>query len=171
MKAKKKNKMKIVVAWCFLILMTFSSHLFAGQLSEIELVDGGVIRGEIVSKSDGVYVVKSDSLGTLKVKESEVRFIRVGSAGAMEKEIVSPPKGVAASEIQSLQQSMMNNDEVMGLVMSLQKNPKMQELLKDPGFMKAVSAGDISTLMANPKFIELLNNPEIKEIQKKVLIP
>jgi len=171
MKAKKKDKMKIAVAWFFLIFMTFSGNLFAGQFSKIELVDGGIIRGEIVSKSDGVYVVKSDSLGTLKVKESEIRIIRVGSAGAMEKEIVSPPKGAAASEIQSLQQSMMNNDEVMDLVMSLQKNPKMQELLKDPGFMKAVSSGDISSLMANPKFIELLNNPEIKEIRKKVLTP
>ena len=165
------KKIALLVIFFFLILMTFSSNLFAGQLNEIELVDGGIILGEIISKSDGVYVVKSESLGTLKVKESEIRFIRVGSAGAMEKEIVSPPKGAAAPEIQSLQQSMMNNDEVMGLVMSLQKNPKMQELLKDPGFMKAVSAGDISSLMANPKFIELLNNPEIKEIQKKVLTP
>ena len=163
--------MKIAVAWLFLIFMTFSGNLFAGQFSEIELVDGGMIRGEIVSKNDGVYVVKSDSLGTLKVKESEIRIIRIGSAGAMEKEIVSPPKGAAASEIQSLQQSMMNNDEVMGLIMSLQKNPKMQELLKDPEFMKAINSGDISTLMANPRFIELLNNPEIKEIQKKVLTP
>ena len=165
------KKFTLLVIFFFLILMTFSSNLFAGQLNEIELVDGGIILGEIISKSDGFYVVKSESLGTLKVKEAEIRFIRMESAGATEKGIASPPKGAAASEIQSLQQSMMNNDEVMGLVMSLQKNPKMQELLKDPGFMKAVSAGDISSLMANPKFIELLNNPEIKEIQKRVLTP
>jgi len=163
--------MKVAVAGFLLVLMAFYGNASAGQLSEIELVDGGIIRGEIVSQSDGVYVVKSDSLGTLKVKESEIQFIRMGFAGATEKEIVSTPKGAAASEIQSLRQSMMNNDEVMGLVMALQKNPKMQELLKDPDFMKAVSAGDITTLMANPKFIELLNNPEIKEIQKKVLTP
>ena len=165
------KKIVLPVIFFFLILMTFSSNLFAGQLNEIELVDGGIILGEIISKSDGVYVVKSESLGTLKVKESEIRFIRMESAGATEKGIASPPKGAAAFEIQSLQQSMMNNDEVMGLVMSLQKNPKMQELLKDPDIMKAVSAGDITTLMSNPKFIELLNNPEIKEIQKKVLTP
>jgi hypothetical protein len=171
MKAIKEDKMKIGVAWFFLILMTLSGNLFAGQFSDIELVDGGMIRGEIISRSDGVYVVKSDSLGTLKVKESEIRVIRVGSAGATEKEIVSATKRAAASEIQSLQQSMTNNDEVMGLVMSLQNNPKMQALLKDPEVMKAVSAGDITTLMANPKFMELLNNPEIKEIQKKVLTP
>ena len=163
--------MKIVVAWFFLIIIIFSGNVFSGQVSEIELVDGGIIFGEIISKSDGVYVVKSDSLGTLKVKESEIRIIRVGSTGAMEKEIVSTPKGAAASEIQSLQQAMMNNDEVMGLVMSLQQNPKMRELLKDPDIMKAVSAGDITALMSNPKFMALLNDPDIKEIQKKVLAP
>jgi len=65
----------------------------------------------------------------------------------------------------------MDDKEVMGHVMSLQKDPKMQELLKDPVFMKAINSGDISDLMANPKFIELLNNPEIREIQEKVLKP
>jgi hypothetical protein len=74
-------------------------------------------------------------------------------------------------EIESLQKSMMDDKEVMGHVMSLQKDSKMQELLKDPAFMKAINSGDISTLMTNPKFIELLNNPEIKGIQKKVLKP
>ena len=54
--------MKIVVAWFFLILMTFSSNLFADQLSEIELIDGGVILGEIISKSDGVYSGRGDVL-------------------------------------------------------------------------------------------------------------
>ena len=163
--------MKIVVTWIFLILMSVSYNVFASQLSEIELVDGGIILGEIISKSDGVYVVRSDSLGTLKIKESEIRLIRVGSGSPTEKEIVSSPKGAVSSDIQSLKKSMVNDDEVMGLVMSLQKDPKMQELLKDPDIMKAVSAGDITTLMSNPKFIELLNNPEIKEIQKKVLTP
>ena len=163
--------MKTVIAWFFLILMAFPITAFAGQLSEIELVDGGVILGEIISKTDGVYVVESRSLGTLRVKESEIRLIRLGSAGPTKKEIVSAPNDAAGSEIQSLKQSMMNNDEVMGLVMSLQKDPKMQELLQDPDIMKAVSAGDITALMSNPKFMELLNNPKIKEIQKKTLDP
>jgi hypothetical protein len=166
-----EKNMKIAATWFLLMLMIFSGNVFSGQLSEIELVDGGVILGEIISQGDGVYVVRSDSLGTLKVKESQIRLIRVGFESSAEKEIVSAPKGAVSSRIQSLQKSMMNNDEVMGLVLSLQKNPKMQELLKDPDIMKAVSAGDITTLMSNPKFIELLNNPEIKEIQKKVLTP
>ena len=163
--------MKIVGACFFFILMTFSCNAFAGQLSEIELVDGGVIFGEIISHSDGVYIVRSNSLGTLKVKESEIRLIRLKSRSSTEKKIVSTPGGSVSPDIQALQKSMMNDKEIMGLVLSLQKDPKMQELLKDPDVMKAINSGDITTLMSNPKFIELLSNPEIQEIQKKVFAP
>ena len=163
--------MKIVVICFFFILMALPCNAIAGQVSEIELVDGGVILGEIISHSDGVFVVRSNSLGTLNVNQSEIRLIRLKSPTSTEKENVSAPGGSVSPDIQALQKSMMNDEEVMGLVMSLQKDPKMQALLKDPDVLKAINSGDIATLMANPKFIELLNNPEIKEIQKKVLTP
>jgi len=163
--------MKIAVTCFFFILMTFSCNAFAGQFSEIELVDGGIIFGEIISHNDGVYTVRSNSLGTLKVKESEIRLIRLKSGSSTVKEIVGAPGGSVTPDIQAFQKSMMNDKEIMGLVLSLQKDPKMQELLKDPDIMKAIDSGDTTTLMSNPKFIELLNNPEIKEIQKKVLTP
>ncbi|HIJ36203.1 MAG TPA: hypothetical protein HPP59_02860 [Deltaproteobacteria bacterium] len=163
--------MKIVVTCFFFILMTLCGNAFAGQFSEIELVDGGIILGEVISHSDGIYIVRSNSLGTLKVKESEIRLIRLKYSSSKKKEIVSTPGGTVSPDMQALQKSMMDDKEVMGQVMSLQKDPKMQALLKDPEFMKAINSGDISTLMANPKFIELLNNPEIREIQKTVLKP
>jgi hypothetical protein len=158
----------------FFFLASFSGNVFGGQVCEIQLVDGGVILGEIISHNDDNYVVRSNSLGVLKVKESEIQVIRFGSHpahGSKKKEIVDdPPKG-ASPEIESLQESMMNDKDVMEKVMHLQNDPQMQALLKDPEFMKAINSGDISTLMANPKFRELLNNPEIKEIQKEVLKP
>ena len=166
--------MKILAFCFFFFLLTFSCNAFGGQVCEIELVDGGVILGEIVSHNSGTYVVRSNSLGTLRVKESEIRVMRFeshGSNGTKKKKIVGDLREDVSPEIESLQKSMMDDKEVMGHVMSLQKDPKMQELLKDPAFMKAINSGDISTLMTNPKFIELLNNPEIKEIQKKVLRP
>ena len=72
--------------------------------------------------------------------------------------------------MQNLQKSMVNNKEIMGLVVSLQNEPEMQALLKDPEIMAAVQSGDIGALMSNPKFLwKLLNNAKIQEIQKKVL--
>ena len=118
----------------------------------------------------------SKSLGMLTVKESEMRVIRFEShhdESATEKEVMNNPgQRVSPSpEIESLQESMMNDQDIMSRIRMLQEDPKMQALLKDPEFMKAVYSGDIQTLMANPKFMELLNNPEVREIQEKVLKP
>ncbi len=130
--------------------------------------------GKIISHNEDHYVVRSNSLGVFTVKESEIQVIRFGSHPAdgtkMNESVDGPRKGVSP-EIESLKESMMNDKDVMEKVMHLQNDPKMQKLLKDPEFMKAINSGDISTLMANPKFMELLNNPEIKEIQKEVLKP
>lgn len=166
--------MKILNTCLFLFLVLFSSSAFANQACKIELVDGGVILGELVSHEEGTYKVRSKSLGMLTVKESEIRVIHFeshhGESAIKKKAMNSPEQGVPP-EIESLQESMMNDQDVMSRIMTLQEDPKMQELLKDPEFMKAVYSGDIQTLMANPKFMELLNNPEIQEIQKKVLKP
>ncbi len=166
--------MKILSYCFFLFLLSFSCNAFGKQVCEIELVDGGVILGEIVSHNNETYVLRSKSLGTLNVKESEIRVIRFesqSSDGTEKAKIVDGPREGVSPDVESLKKSMMDDKEVMGQIMSLQKDPKMQELLKDPEFMKAINSGDISTLMANPKFIELLNNPEIREIQKKVMEP
>jgi len=169
------DKMRILYGLFFFFLASFSCNALGGQVCEIQLVDGGVILGEIISHNDGNYVVRSNSLGVLKVKESEIQVIRFGSHPAddrsKKKEIIDGPRKGVSAEMESLQESMMNDKDVMEKVMRLQNDPKMQELLKDPGFMKAINSGDIPTLLANPKFMELLNNPEIKEIQKEVLKP
>ncbi|MCG6878884.1 MAG: hypothetical protein LJE96_07015 [Deltaproteobacteria bacterium] len=166
--------MKIPNTCLFLFLVIFSSSAFANQVCKIELVDGGVILGELVSHEGDIYRVRSKSLGMLTVKESVIRVIRFkshhGESAVKEEAMNSPEQGVSP-EMESLQKSMMNDQDVMSRIMTLQEDPKMQALLKDPEFMKAVYSGDIQTLMANPKFMELLNNPEIQEIQKKVLKP
>ncbi len=155
-----------------LFLLAFSGNASGNQFCEIELVDGGVIVGELISHSKGVYKIDSKSLGPLTVNESEIRTIRFVSEpdASLDRDQFKngPPKAVSP-EIQSLQKSMMNDKDIMSRINSLQNDPKFQELLKDPEFMKAIYSGDLQTLMANPKFMELLNNPEIKEIQQKVL--
>ena len=165
--------MKILITYLFLLL--FSSSAFASQVCNIALLDGGVIIGELVSHEDGAYKVRSKSLGMLAVKESEIRVIRFESYGEgspIQREAMNRQNSQEVSpEVESLQESMMNDQDIMSRIMTLREDPKMQALLKDPEFMKAVYSGDIQTLMANPKFMELLNSPEIREIQEKVLKP
>ena len=161
--------MKRIVTCFLFFLINVTCNVSADQLSEIQLIDGGVIVGEVVSQSDGVYIVKSNSLGTVKINGSQIRVIHLTSGSSGKKEIVNSPDLSVSPEIQNLQRSIMNNKEIMGLIMALQNDPGIQVLLKDPDIMAAVQSGDIAALMSNPKFMNLLNNDKIIEIQEKVL--
>jgi len=150
---------------CFMVACSLvAGTARAGELREIELKDGSILTGEVVSLSNGIYTIKSDTLGTLKVEESKVKVIR----------LKAPPQGPGAaqnstnSDVQSLQHRMMSDQEILGLIQSLQNDPEFKKLLEDPEIMKAVSAGDIAALSANPTFMKLLSNPTVQEIQKKV---
>jgi hypothetical protein len=143
---------------CFLFLLGISlGNAFAGELREIELKDGSVIYGEIVSFSDGIFTLRSKTLGTVKIKESKIRAIRSKAS-----------VGQTGDQIQGLQQRMMSDKEIVDMILSLQDDPDVQRVLQDPEIMKAVNSGDINALLSNPKFMKLLESPTIQDITKKV---
>jgi len=72
-------------------------------------------------------------------------------------------------DMQALQNTMMNDKEIMNLILALQNNPDMKKILEDPDILNAVNSGDISALTANPRFMKLMNNQIMKEIQQKVM--
>jgi len=134
---------------------------FAAEIKEIELTDGSVITGEVLSLNSGVYTIKSGSLGTIKIHDAKVRAIRPKSASS------SQPSG-QNGDVQSLQGKMMNDQEVMSMIQSLKDDPQFVKILEDPEIINAISAGDTAALMANPKFLQLMQNPTVRNIQKKV---
>jgi hypothetical protein len=155
--------MKLFLFFFAVILLLPVRSAPAAEMREIEMSDGSVVSGEVLSLSKGIYTIRSESLGTIRIDESKVRVIRPRST--------SQGAGVSqssGSEVRSLQDKMMNDQEIMGMIQSLQNDPEFKKLLEDPDIMKAVSAGDIPALMANPKFTKLLNNPTVRDIQKKV---
>jgi hypothetical protein len=160
--------MKTKSFFIFFILILLSAGVYAGEFSEVRLIDGSTIYGEILSFNDGVYTVKSSSLGTIKVAESDIREIRVQSGNTKDREYASPANSSISSEVQSLQTLMQNNQDIMAIIFSLQNDPDFQDIMSDPGILNAVNSGDIAALISNPKFISLLNNHKIQEIQKKL---
>jgi len=161
--------MKFASMSLLFFISIFYGSVFAGELRLIELSDGSSIYGEIVSFNDGVYTLKSDSLGIIEIDESDVRIIRSNPDGLKSEELASPEGTPIKPEIRDLQKSMMGNEEIMNMILSLQNDPAIQDILSNPEIMNAVRAGDISTLLANPEFMKLLNNFYIKAIQKKVI--
>jgi hypothetical protein len=155
--------MRLLMIWLSVLLFMVVGSASAGQMQEIELSDGSVVTGEVLSLSHGVYTIKSGVLGTIKLEKSKVKVIRPQSASRGD----AAPNTVS-NEMQTLQGRMMSDQEVMGLILSLQNDPEFRKILADPDILKAVNAGDVAALTANPRFLQLLNNPTVREIQKKV---
>ncbi len=74
----------------------------------------------------------------------------------------------ASSDTQALQRQMLGNPEIMALIMSLQNDPDVQQVLSDPEIMKAINAGDLSTLMASPGFMRILDKQAVRDIGTKL---
>ena len=141
---------------------------FAGDLSEIVLNDGSTVYGEIISLKDGVCTLRTKGLGTLKINRSEIRLIRMTSGDAPKQERTKPMKKESIPDLQTLQNTMLKDQNLMSAILSLQNDPQVQSILTDPAVMAAVNSGDIATLLSNPKFMEILSHPKIREIQKQV---
>ena len=145
---------------CLVAALSFAAvPVLAGELREIELQDGSSITAEVLSLSNGVYTVRSESLGTIKLDEAKVRTIRARTASA---------NTGTTGRVRSLQENMLGDREIMNLINSLQNDPAFKKILEDPEILKAVNAGDIAALTANPRFMDLLNHSTVKEIEKKV---
>ena len=128
---------------CFLLLLfVFVGELFAGEIRMIELNDGSLLYGEIISLKDGVYTVNTMSLGPVKIEESKIRVIRFKSDDQAAKE-----------QIQTMQKLMLSDKEIINMIASLKNDPDVQKILKDPALMKAIISGDLETLISNPKFL------------------
>ncbi len=153
--------MRLMIVSLFLLSLLRIQYASAGTVREIDLTDGSTISGEVLSLTNGVYTIKSNSLGTIKLDENKIRAIRSKS---------SPPASASgtAADTQTIQSKMLNDKEIMALIQSLQNDPDFKKVLEDPEIMKAINEGNIPSLAANPKFMQLLNNTTVKDIEKKV---
>ena len=150
------------------LLILWTGDGLAGQVQEIELTDGSVISGEILSLSGGTYILRSESLGTINIPQSNVRAIRPRSATNTHTQSRSSMQNPASAQIQDMQQMLTGNTVIMNMIQSLQNNPDLLRILEDPALMDAVRSGDIKTLEANPQFRKLLRDPTIRDITGKV---
>ncbi len=156
------------------VLFGLAGIAYCGNISKVELGDGSVIQGEIVSLNNGVYTVKTASLGEIKVEASKVRNIGIsyGSASLLNTQgpaaIGSPqevPEDAFKSQVSRIQNTMASDPAIMQKVSGLAADPQFQELLKDPDILNAAKSGDIKSLMNNQKLLGIANNPKIQEIK------
>jgi hypothetical protein len=153
--------MKQIVLIVLALLVPAIDSVAAGEVRQIELADGSVLTGEVLSYANGVYTVRTGSLGTITIEDSRVRSISSPGQAASS-------AGPSYGQARSLEEQMRSDEQVMNMIRSLKDDPAFRRVLEDPGILRAVEAGDLATLMANPRFMELMNNPTVREIQNKI---
>lgn len=148
----------------FIITSAFALQVHAGEVKKIELKDGSVVSGEIISLGNGTYTVKSKSLGTIKISDSKIRSIRsAGSAGG------GKEKNKLHSAVDAMSKKMAGDTELMKMIIALQSDSDFQAILNDPEVMKNINSGNYGALTANPKFLKLLNKSTVQDISKKAV--
>jgi len=127
----------------------------------IELKDGSRIQASIILLSNGVYTIRSDALGQIKLDESQVEAIY--SAGSSNK-----PAAPTDLSLENIQSTILGDQSLMGSILNLQDDPDVRAVLNDPEVMNAVRRMDLELLRNHPKIKRLMNNSKVKEIQYKV---
>ncbi|MGR9090958.1 MAG: hypothetical protein ACU85U_10315 [Gammaproteobacteria bacterium] len=131
----------------------------AGPPQDIELSDGSVVRAEVISMDGGTYVLRSETLGRLEMPAANIRSISSGKPAA-QANAVSP----STVQIDGIRKSIINDPEAMNKIQSLQDDPVVQNILNDSDTMRAISAGDLGTLMNDPKIKALMQHSTVQEL-------
>ena len=155
---------------CFFILIIFLlGNTVASQVAQVQLIDGSVISGQVISFKEGFYTLRSDSLGTMTIDESQIQLIRMDPSGTDPWSPAGTKNDSIKRTMQSIQESIANDPQIMELIRTLQNDPAIEALIQDETIMDDLNAGNINGLMANPEFIKLFENPSIQQIQKEII--
>ena len=152
--------MKQTLLNAFLMLyLLLPAVVYSGEMREIVLVDNSVILGELISLDNGIYKIKTATLGNLEVKEDNIKTIRSGPS-VMTGNVTAPGQ----QEILAMQQRMMADGNILQQILNLENDPDFQEIFQDEVVMQAINAGDLNALMTNPKIIKLMEKSSVQEI-------
>jgi len=173
------KKILILSLWLFLPL---NSAFAEDRL--VVLKDGSQIQGKIVSYQDGVYVIRSSSLGELRLVDQQVQSIstlapdRSLHSGNLVSPAPAKPRvgGVVESaqgallggSLAQIQAQIASDPGLMSTILQLQNDPDMKALLADPEVMRAIQQFDMDALSANPRIQKLLRSQKFKDIESRV---
>lgn len=107
-----------------LLIVAAAAPVKAFETAEIELTDGSVLYGEIISMAGGIYTVRSGAIGTLQIDQSRIRSMKTKGAPS--------GGGDVGSQVKALQERMVSDGDIIDLIRSLQNDSDFQEILQDP---------------------------------------
>jgi len=129
--------MRLSVIFALIVVGALTSNVSAGGIGEAELIDGSVICGEIVSSEGGIYTLKSNTLGIVKIEESKIRAIRSKPSLETNTKKRDTMPDSAEAQVQVLQQLLLGDQEILRMILSLLNDPDIQGILEDPSIIEA----------------------------------
>lgn len=158
---------KIIILSLFSLFLT--AAVYGSQASRIELIDGSVINGEVISFANGVYTINTPALGAVKIESAKVSKIQTVNPSLVSNSIAAPQAAnLSQEQIDAYRQKIMGNPENAAAITGLINNPQIQGLAQDPQIQEAAKSGDIQALLKNKKFMSIVNDPELQEAVKKL---
>ena len=163
--------MKMMLKACLAVALL---GLAVGVLAAptIELKDGSRIQGEILGVDNGVYTVRSPSIGTVHVAQSNIARIVYDGDSANGARVPGKSSarddGSLTRDIQQLQTRLTQDPAAMQSIMSLQSDPQIQAILNDPAIVKAIQDGDYMSLLGNAKIQALESNEHLQQLLQQV---
>ncbi|MBK1717380.1 hypothetical protein [Thiocystis violacea] len=137
----------------------------AGE-SRVELTDGSVISGELLSIDGGRYRLRSATLGEVILPESSIRALRPGAESS---DPGAPDR--RADEIADIQKRLVQDPGLMDGITALQNDPEIQAVLADPELTRLILAGDIERLRADPRIQRLMSHPALRAMVGRAMGP
>jgi hypothetical protein len=157
-----------------LVWLLTANTLVAGE-SRIELEDGSLITGEVLSSDGRTYRIRSRTLGTLEIDAERIRSLRPsGSADTGAHTGTHTGAGTSAAaaanhqRVESIQKDIAADSGLLGSIMSLEHDATIREALADDEFMRAIAERDFATLRNHPTIRKLLETPRMRDIVDQI---
>ncbi len=132
----------------------------AAPAQYIEFRDGSRVRAEVISLDEGIYTLRSEMLGEMRIPADRIKSI---SAQELAGTATAPGLSTQA-RINTVRESLLQNPNALAKIQSLQNDPLIKEILSDEVAMRAINSGDLETLSNDPRFKALMEHSTVREI-------
>ena len=145
----------------------------SSDVSEITLMDGSILKGELFDIEQGHYQIRSSTLGVLSIPMDNV--LKIQRLGVSEKNMASNLQttspvsettelNTTLAQIESLKQSLIADPETIIGLSQLQSNNNIMNIIQDPEVMSLIQQGDLEALQQHPKMQSLMTDPSIIDL-------
>ena len=144
----------------FLLAILIPAWAHAVPVQYIEFGDGSRVRAEVISLDEGVYTLRSETLGEMRIPADRIKSISTQELAST----AAAPGSSMQAQINSMRESLLQNPNALAKIQSLQNDPLVKEILSDEATMRAINSGDLETLINDPKFNALMEHSTVREI-------